>query len=117
MIKPIYYLCLIPAILFSAPLQGQTVAIVVDPLTLQKARTEINDYMAAINRDGKKTLLIEDVWQHPDSIKQALKTLYKTDKNLEGAVLIGDIPIAILSDAQHLATLVSSVANRMDPNG
>jgi len=98
------FISLLLGLLLSVSMQGQTVAIVVDGITLQKVEAEIKEYMQAINRDGKRTVLIEDKWQHPDSIRKALKELYKSDKFLEGAVLIGDIPVAMLRDAQHFTT-------------
>jgi hypothetical protein len=78
-----------------------TVAVVTDTLTYQTIGKDIDRYIAAIRGDGKRAVLVQDVWQHPDSIRRALWTLYRND-HLEGAVFIGDIPVAMTRDAQHL---------------
>jgi hypothetical protein len=80
-----------------------TVAVVVDAVTYQTVGPDIDLYLAAIRDDGKQTALIRDVWQHPDSIRLALLKLYQ-NTNLEGAVFIGDIPVVMTRDAQHLST-------------
>jgi hypothetical protein len=78
------------------------VAVVVDTVTYQTIGTAIDRYLAAIREDGKQATLVPDVWQHPDSIRRALLKLYQS-ANLEGAVLIGDIPVVMTRDAQHLS--------------
>jgi hypothetical protein len=79
-----------------------TVAVVADTATYRAIGKDIDQYIAAINADGKQATLILDVWQHPDSIRQALLALYQSS-HLEGAVFIGDIPVAMTRDAQHLS--------------
>ena len=78
-----------------------TVAVVTDTVTYQTIGKDIDRYLAAIRGDGKQAVLVQDIWQHPDSIRRALWTLYQNSR-LEGAVLIGDIPVAMTRDAQHL---------------
>ena len=53
--------------------------------------------------DGKRGLLLIDRWGVPDSLRAALKQLY-INEMLEGAVLVGDIPIPMIRDAQHLSS-------------
>ncbi|MDD2961083.1 MAG: HEAT repeat domain-containing protein [Muribaculaceae bacterium] len=80
-------------------------AIVVDEATYQEAKTEITEYAASVEKDGLKTFIVLDKWGVPDSIKATLKQLYKAKNNpIEGAVFIGDIPIPMLRDAQHLTS-------------
>jgi hypothetical protein len=79
-----------------------TVAVVTDTVTYQIIGKDIDQYLAAINDDGKRAVLVLDVWQHPDSIRQALLALYQNSQ-LEGAVFIGDIPVVMTRDAQHLS--------------
>ncbi|MDR3132967.1 MAG: hypothetical protein LBU42_02960 [Prevotellaceae bacterium] len=85
-----------------------TVAVVADTVTYQIIGKDIDGYMAAIAGDGKRAVLIPDLWQHPDSIRRALQALYQNEQ-LEGVVLIGDIPVVMTRDAQHL-----SMAFKMD---
>jgi hypothetical protein len=79
-----------------------TVAVVTDTATYRAIGKDIDQYVAAINGDGKQAVLLLDVWQHPDSIRQALLALYQSSR-LEGAVFIGDIPVVMTRDAQHLS--------------
>ena len=79
------------------------VAVVVDQITHSKLSAEIDLYLNAIREEGKGTVLIIDRWQHPDSIRAALKHEY-LNNHLEGAILIGNIPVAMVRDAQHLTT-------------
>jgi hypothetical protein len=83
--------------------QQSTVAVVTDISTYQIIGDDLDSYVSSINKHGKKAILIQDIWQHPDSIRQVLKKLYLSS-NLEGAVFIGDIPIPMIRDAQHLTS-------------
>lgn len=80
-------------------------AIVVDPKSYAEAKTEIDEYARAIETlQGMKVYYIVDKWGMPDSIRTALKRLYYQKNGIEGAVLMGDIPVAMIRDAQHLTT-------------
>jgi hypothetical protein len=78
------------------------VAVVTDTSTYRKIPHEVDGYIAAIQQDGKRAILILDTWGKPDSIRNRLQQLYRNDL-LEGAVLIGDIPVVMTRDAQHLS--------------
>lgn len=80
-------------------------AIVVDPASYQEAKAEISAYAEAVEKDGLKTFIVVDRWGVPDSIRTTLKSLYLDKKNpIEGAVFIGDIPVPMIRDAQHLTS-------------
>ncbi|MFA5641630.1 MAG: hypothetical protein WC945_02760 [Bacteroidales bacterium] len=79
------------------------VAIVVDTQTNANCRESIESYAASIKADGLETYIIVDKWGIPDSIRVALYNLYKS-QNLEGAVFVGDIPVPMVRNAQHLST-------------
>lgn len=79
------------------------VAIFSDEATLNVSGKEIEAYADAIRKGGKRCVVLEDRWGQPDSIRNVLSSLYRTD-NLEGAIFIGDIPVPMLRDAQHLTT-------------
>ena len=70
-------------------------AIVVDKDIMDNSENAIRKYASSVEADGLKTHIIIDIWNIPDSIREVLHTLYKTD-NLEGAVFIGDIPIPMI---------------------
>ncbi|MDR0421456.1 MAG: hypothetical protein LBH72_00385 [Proteiniphilum sp.] len=78
-------------------------AIVVDREVMENCRSSIDRYAASVEADGLKTHIIADVWNVPDSIRNVLHALYRTD-DLEGAVLIGDIPVPMIRNGQHLTT-------------
>ena len=91
--------------------QPRGFAIVVDQRSLEEARQEIDAYAQAVEKvNGLKTIIVVDRWGVPDSIRAELIRLYN-DKScpIAGAVLVGDIPVAMIRDAQFLTS-----AFRMD---
>jgi hypothetical protein len=96
-------LALVCAVLVSCGGSKRTVAVVVDQVTYEKIATEVDAYVAAITNSSREGVLVVDKWFNPDSIKAELFNMYKNN-NLEGAVFIGDIPIPMIRDAQHLTT-------------
>jgi len=80
-----------------------SVAIVADSQVMQKNRVSLDKYARSIEADGLKTFIIEDIWGVPDSIRNVLEGLYR-ESNLEGAVFVGNIPVPMIRDGQHLST-------------
>jgi len=80
-------------------------AIFVDQQSFDHAEKEINAYADSVEKDGLKTFIVIDKWKEPTAIRNKLIELSK-DKNhpIEGAVFIGDIPIPMTRNAQHLTT-------------
>ncbi|MGE0077864.1 MAG: HEAT repeat domain-containing protein [Bacteroidales bacterium] len=103
--KKVFILCILILTVFEtyASKWMPSVAVVVDKVTYQKVAPDIDAYLKSIETDGKKAILVVDKWGIPDSIRADLKGLYTT-ANLEGVVLVGDIPIPMIRDAQHLST-------------
>lgn len=81
----------------------RAVAIVVDVTTNANCRVAIDNYAASIKADGLIPYIVVDKWTVPDSIRAVLYNLYK-NSNLEGAVFVGDIPVPMVRNAQHLST-------------
>ncbi len=79
-------------------------AIITDSHSLRVAGDEINLYAAALQAEGLEAVIIEDTWKHADSIRLLLHNIYATNTGFEGAVFIGDIPVPMLRDAQHLTS-------------
>ncbi|MGN1215387.1 MAG: hypothetical protein ACI4TJ_03980 [Candidatus Cryptobacteroides sp.] len=80
-----------------------SVAVVIDQACYAQTKDAVDEYLAAMELDGKTGILLIDEWGVPDSIKVRLENLHK-EKALEGAVLIGDIPVPMIRDAQHLSS-------------
>lgn len=91
---------------FVAPVMvlANSFAIVIDRTTYSKAKDAVENYRKAVEHDGLKTYLIAAEWANPSQVRDSLKALYNRDKTLEGCVLVGDIPIAMISNAQHMTT-------------
>lgn len=80
-----------------------SVAVVIDQDCYSQTKDAVNEYVDAMELDGKTGILLIDEWGVPDSIRIRLETLHR-EKALEGAVLIGDIPVPMIRDAQHLSS-------------
>ncbi|WP_341836773.1 hypothetical protein WJU16_02630 [Chitinophaga pollutisoli] len=79
-------------------------AIVVDEPTFKKAQKEIEAYRTAVEQSGLGTYIIYENWRNPEQIRKVLKDLHARPQKLEGAVLVGDIPIPMVRDAQYLTS-------------
>lgn len=81
-------------------------AIVVDPKSHAQAKPEIDAYAKAIKDcNGLDVFIVEDRWGIPDSIRAELKRLHASKQSpIEGAVLMGDIPVVMVRDAQHMTS-------------
>ncbi|MFA6769901.1 MAG: HEAT repeat domain-containing protein [Bacteroidales bacterium] len=99
----VIFVTLLTASLAHSKPNQRGVAIVVDVQTNANCRGAIWSYAASIEADGLHPYIIVDKWGVPDSIRATLYSLYQT-KNLEGAVFVGDIPIPMIRNGQHLST-------------
>ena len=81
-------------------------AIVVDPASYDAARTELEAYAAAVEQvNNLKVYWVIDRWGVPDSIRAELQRLHSQPKEpVIGAVLVGDIPVAMIRDGQHMTS-------------
>lgn len=114
--KIIKGLLIIVFLLSSAMMYGQSLfAIVTDRESYRQAKKEINAYAETIEQiNGLKTIILIDRYGVPDSLRNELYRLYCRKKQpLVGAVFVGDIPIPMLRDAQHL-TSAFKMNQRMD---
>jgi hypothetical protein len=80
-------------------------AIVVDARSYNEARAEIDAYATQIAESGLQVQLVIDRTGQPDSLRAVLHSLYtQRQEPIEGAVLMGDIPVVMVRDAQHLTS-------------
>ena len=106
----IFLLLLTVTLSLAAREKRPAVAVVVDPATRQALAADVDAFVQSMELVGKRGILVVDRWNQPDSIRAELKRLYDTD-GLEGAVLVGNIPIPMVRDAHHLTT-----AFKMNPS-
>lgn len=81
-----------------------TFAMVIDSRTFGEAKAEVMAYRDVIEKDGLGTYIIAHNWERPDQIREQLLKIHQSNRPLEGTVLIGDIPIVMIRDAQHLTS-------------
>lgn len=81
-------------------------AIVVDTKSYQYAQAELKAYAQAVEQvNGLKVYTVVDRWGIPDSIRTALQRLYYQKRDpIVGAVFVGDIPVPMIRNAQHLTS-------------
>lgn len=79
-------------------------AILTDEMTYQKIPAAINAYRDALEADGLSTYIVSDRWETPDQVRKVILALSKRKPLLEGIVLVGDIPVAMIRNAQHMTT-------------
>lgn len=79
-------------------------AIIIDETTLEKTKRSVEAYRDALEADGLATYMISDSWKNPEQVKAEIVKIYKRKPTLEGVVFIGDIPIALVRNAQHMTT-------------
>lgn len=82
-------------------------AIVVDRTTYEKTLPQLRAYRNALEADGLAAYILCDDWQTPEEVRAELYGLMrKTSRRapLEGAVFVGDIPIVLVRNAQHMTT-------------
>jgi hypothetical protein len=80
-------------------------AIIIDETSFSKAKDAVLAYRDVVEADGLATYIIHNNWKTATEIRELLEKLHNQKKQpLEGAVFIGDIPIPMLRDAQHLTS-------------
>ncbi len=88
-------------------------AIIIDSESYNHVKAEVEAYRQVVEKDGLGSYIISGYWSSPDQIKKILVELYNDKKQpLEGVVFIGDIPIPMLRDAQHLTSAFKMNQNR-----
>lgn len=112
-----FYCCALQAQLILKPTvkTPTSFAIVIDSVSYSKAEKAVQAYKSVIEQDNLATYIIVDNWESPDKIKTLLKKLYDLEESpLEGVVLVGDIPIPMIRDAQHMTSAFKMDQDRYD---
>jgi len=79
-------------------------AIIIDEASYIKTKSAVLGYRDAVEADGLSTYIMVVKSEGPDEIRKAIIDLITKDPKLEGVVFIGDIPIPMIRDAQHMAS-------------
>lgn len=79
-------------------------AIIVDEETYKNCKDALSNYKNAVEEDGLSTYLLISDWKNPDEVKKEIVRLYNQKPVLEGVVLVGDIPIPMIRNAQHMTS-------------
>ncbi|MGE5496648.1 MAG: HEAT repeat domain-containing protein, partial [Syntrophothermus sp.] len=79
-------------------------AIIIDRETYERTEEAVNAYKDAVENDGLSTYILISQWKTPDEIKAEILKLYNQEPRLEGIVLIGDIPIPMIRNAEYLTS-------------
>ena len=95
---------------------GNAFVIVIDNATFNACQKQVYDYRDATQNDGLATWILRGDWENPMQLRNELKKVYKKAKNMEGIVLIGDIPVAMVRNAQHMTTAFKMDEDKFDRN-
>lgn len=79
-------------------------AIVIDSKTYQATKDAVEAYKSMLLGEGLGVYILIDETADADAIRNKLIDLYEGKSRLEGCVLIGDIPVPMIRDAQHLSS-------------
>ena len=81
-------------------------AIVIDQESYNQAQAEVEAYAQCVEQlHGLKTFTVIDRWGVPDSIRAELIRLHtQKESPIVGAVFVGDIPVAMIRDGQHMTS-------------
>lgn len=79
-------------------------AILVDQETYNQTKQALYQYRDAVELDGLSTYIVSGNFKNPEQVKTEIVKLHKQKTPLEGIVLVGEIPIAMVRNAQHMTT-------------
>lgn len=90
-------------------------AIFVDAQTAGSASEGLAAYREALQtHDRLNVYTVTGNWTRPDELRDLIQSMAADDPGLEGFVLVGDIPIAMIRDAQHLTSSFKMDQDRFD---
>ncbi|MDP3150111.1 MAG: HEAT repeat domain-containing protein [Ignavibacteria bacterium] len=79
-------------------------AIIIDETTYTNCKDAVLTYKKSVEDDGLSTYILVNDWKNPDQVKKEILRLYNQKPILEGVVFIGDIPIPMIRNAQHMTS-------------
>lgn len=79
-------------------------AIITDCNTFKNCSEELGQYKEILESEGLGTYIVHSDWVSPQQVKDAILDLSSRKPPLEGIVLLGDIPIVMVREAQYMTT-------------
>lgn len=80
-------------------------AIIIDKDTYDHAQAAVDAYKRMLEEKEQLAVYVAiKQWQNPEEVKAAIKDIAGQHEILEGAVLIGNVPVALIRNAQHMTT-------------
>ena len=79
-------------------------AVITDSATYAQCGEELKAYKQVLEEEGLGTLIVSAAWSSPDEVKAEILKLASGKPALEGIVLVGDVPIVMVRQGQHMTT-------------
>ena len=93
------------AVLALLPCAGQTTfAIFADEATYNACSSEIDAYKRVLDSENLLTTVYHADWKSPEEVKALILRQASGKRPLEGVVFIGDVPIVMVRQGQHMTT-------------
>lgn len=99
----ILFLTLAAAFSLRAADSRHSFAIVIDSGTYRACQADVNAYRDAVKSQGLEAFVEAREWGTPEEVSAFLREAFR-NQNLDGAVFIGDIPVVMVSRAQHMTS-------------
>lgn len=95
---------------------SNTFGIVVDSATYAACGKEIDEYRDVLRKEGLNAVILSGNWATPSEVKAEIMQLGSKRHPLEGIVLVGDVPIAMVRQGQYLTTAFKMNEDRFPAN-
>lgn len=86
-----------------AKIDATSFAIFCDTQSFEQAGDDMQLFANQLGSENLPTFIVYDNWENPEQVKKTIRQLHKKH-NLEGVLLVGDIPIAMIRKAQHMTS-------------
>lgn len=90
---------------FNCTAQKTSFAIFADQKTYEHCSAELAAYKAVLDKEGLKTEIFHADWKSPEEVKALiLKKAADRKRPLEGVVFVGEVPIVMVREGQHMTS-------------
>ena len=78
-------------------------AVITDTPTWESCSGSMKAFADQLGSEDLPTFIVHSRWKSPEQVKKVIKDLHRKH-SLEGVMLVGDIPVAMIRKAQHLTS-------------